>query len=583
MAKHLLAALETVGQIEAHLHDIALLQQQLEQVPLWRPAAVLKKQAIEAQQLIGAMQGRLDGRLVVTLIGPSGAGKSTLFNALAGQDDVSPIGLVRPTTRTIRVLTNDAHAARQALGDLADDQLALLADAPEHLILVDTPDTDSTLSPDHINLLHQVVARSDVLVCVFDAQNPHRRDHADFMAPLVARFNGASLIAAVNKCDRLSAQELTEVIGPAIEGYLKQAWESPPDAVLLMSARNNLKAPQWESQAKPRHHLDQFNLLKQRVFETLNQPGAGRDRRVANAGQIRDYVADQVKQAAAGHRAVLAQTNEKIAAAEHQALHSALERLRTDDRQQLLGVQVRLYQALAQRWLGPVGWLVAIWSRLIVFGSGLSALVRFGNPIRQLWGLFASWRRYKESRSALALLNDPDQVSAAMDIFRKTLLTRWPGIAEPLVGAGFDPAVRRLERAHETPVGRSLEALWADALDQQIHRYAKALSHTLLQLLFNIPGVVLMGYVGWLTATRFFSRNYLSADFFMHALLTISLVLLLSFFLLQVVVRLTAGRRRIQRRAFAVVEKAAAEQPIQATRHVAEQVDRVLALAGDNG
>ena len=52
-------------------------------------------------------------------------------------------------------------------------------------LLVDTPDTDSVASPAHHQLLHQVVARSDVLICVFDAQNPKRRDHIDFMAPLV--------------------------------------------------------------------------------------------------------------------------------------------------------------------------------------------------------------------------------------------------------------------------------------------------------------------------------------------------------------------------------------------------------------
>lgn len=579
MAKPYLAALETAGQIEAHLHDIAQLREQLKALPLWRPAAVLEKQGKEAQRLINGMKGRMDGRLVVTLIGPSGAGKSTLFNALAGRDALSVVGAERPTTRNIMVLTDDAHAARQALGALDDDHIAMLAGAPEHLVLVDTPDTDSTLSPAHIDLLHRVVAQSDVLVCVFDAQNPQRRDHADFMAPLVARFNGASLIAAVNKCDRLSAQELTEVIGPAIESYLKQAWKSYPDAVLLLSARANLTDPDWDPQAEPRHHLDQFGLLKERIFETLNQPGAGRDRRVANAGQIRDYLVDQVSQRAGEHQSVWVQANESIATAEHQALKSALTILRTEDRRQLLGVQVRLYQALAQRWLGPVGWLVALWSRLIVFGGGLSALVRFGNPVRQLWGVFNSWRRYKKSRSALEQLTNPAPVSAAMDAFRKSLLTQWPEIAEPLVAAGFDSTVRRLESSEADNAGRSLEVLWSDALDKQIHRFAKNLSHPFLQLLFNLPAVALMGYVGWLTATRFFSRQYLTTDFFMHALLTIALVLVLSFFLFQGVVRITSGRRRIQQLAFEAVEKNAAQQPVKATRQVARQVSQVLSLA----
>ena len=543
------------------------------------PAAVLEKQAVEAQRLISSMKGRMDGRLVVTLIGPSGAGKSTLFNALAGSDDLSTIGTERPTTRNIKVLTDDAHAARQALGGLSDGQIILSAGAPEHLILVDTPDTDSTMSAEHVDLLHHVVSRSDVLVCVFDAQNPQRRDHVDFMAPLVAHFNGASLVAAINKCDRLSEQELTEVIGPAFERFLHQAWESHPDAIVLLSARGNLKEPNWTQEAEPRHRLDQYGLLKKLVFETLNQPGAGRDRRVANAAQIRDYLAEQVKHTVAEQTAVLAQAHEKITTAEREALQKALALLRTDDRRQLLGVQVRLYQALAQRWLGPVGWLVALWSRLIVFGGGLSALVRFGNPIRQLWGLFSSWRRYKESRFALEQLKDHAPVSAAMDAFRKSLLTQWPEIAESLVAAGFDPAVRRLETSEDAHVGRTLEVLWADALDKQIHRYAKGLSHSLLQVLFNLPAVALMGYAGWLTTTRFFNSQYLTTDFFLHALLTIALVLLLSFFLFQGVVRITAGRRRIQQRAFAVVEKNAVEQPVRATRHIAKQVADLLLMA----
>lgn len=579
MAKHLLAALETAGQLESHIIDIAHLQDQLKELPLWRPAAVLEKQALEAQRLISGMKGRMDGRLVVTLIGPSGAGKSTLFNALAGSDDLSPVGIDRPTTRNIKVLTDDAHAARQALGKANNDQMAIVKGAPEHLILVDTPDTDSTLSPGHIDLLYQVVERSDVLICVFDAQNPQRKDHADFMAPLVARFNGASLVAAVNKCDRLDAHEITEIIGPAFETYLKQAWNNYPDAVLLISARSNLKEPNWADQAKPRHQMDQYGLLKELIYETLNQPGAGRDRRVANAGRIRDYLCEQVQQAASEHSAVLVQANDKIIAAERRALQKALAVLLTNDRRQLLGVQVRLYQAMAQRWLGPVGWLVALWSRLIVFGSGLSALVRFGNPVRQLWGLFTSWRRYKDTRSALEHLQDHTVVGVALDAFRTSLLTQWPEIAESLVAVGFDPLVRRLESSENKHVGRSLEVLWADALDKQIHRYAKGLSHSLLQVLFNLPAVGLMGYVGWLTATRFFSRQYLTTDFFMHALLTIALVLLLCFFLFQGVVRLTAGRRRIQQRAFAEVEKKAVEQPVQATRHVTQQISGVLLLS----
>jgi GTPase SAR1 family protein len=580
-----LIALDTMGQIEACVRDIADLEKRLARIPFWQPGAILARQAVEARRMISSMQERLDGHLVATLIGPSGAGKSTIFNALAGTDELSPVGLQRPTTRDLVVLAADPQAARQALGPLGDGRTHLRSGPAardlDHLILVDTPDTDSTESPAHLDLIHQIVERSDVLICVFDAQNPKRRDHADFMAPLVRRFNGASLVAVVNKCDRHSDEELSEIIGPDFQAYLRKAWPIHPEALLLISARRHLKDPRWDPQAEPRHELDQFDRLRDLVMVTLNRPGAGKDRRVANAGRIRDYIQEQVGRAAARDQAVLAQASEKIVLAEQKAMHAALSLLSGDDRRYLLGVNARLYQALAQRWLGPVGWLVAIWSRLIVFGSGLAALVRFGNPLRQLWGLVSSWRRYKESRSALEMLNDPSRADAAIVSFQKTLMSQWPDIAKLLIDGGFDTAVHSPETLDplNDGIGRTLDSQWSDALDDQINRSAKKLSHMLLQLLFNLPSVALMSYVGWLTAAGFFSGQYLSSDFFLHALLTVAIVLLLSFFLLQGLVRLAVGRDRIQRRAFDVMGKAVSDHPLMATRSMVDQIASILDLA----
>lgn len=582
MANPHLIALDTLGQIESHVCDIIDIEKRLGQIPLWQPASVLAKQAAEARCMIKGLQERIDDRLVVTLIGPSGAGKSTVFNALSGSDDLSPTGVERPTTRDLVVLANDTQAARQLLGPFNDGQITIRSSPAtkdlDHLILVDTPDTDSTRSPFHLELLHQIVSRSDVLVCVFDAQNPKRRDHIDFMAPLVRQFNGGSLVAVVNKCDRHNAEELGESIGPDFDNYLQQAWQTRPEAILLISARSHLQNPQWDDQAGPRHDLDQFDQLRELVMETMNRPTAGMDRRIANAGQIRNYVMDQVNDAVHRHQAHLAAAAEKMLAAEQRSMQAAISLLRAGDRRQVLGVNVRLYQALAQRWLGPVGWLVAIWSRLIVFGSGLTALLRFGNPLSQVWGMISSWRKFKESRSALAMLNDRNRVDAALDSFRRTMLTLWPDIAEELIKGGFHPGVRALDTLapENEGVGQSLDSLWTDALEKKITRYATGLSHLLLQLLFNLPGVAIMGYVGWLTASGFFTGQYLSADFFLHALLTIAIVLLLSFFLLQAVVRLVAGKDRIQRQAFNAMEKEAAQRPQVATREIADQVDRIL-------
>lgn len=578
-----LAALEGLGRLEACTHEISTLSDRLAEVPLWSPSHALVKQADEVHRLMDQMKARWDRRLVVTLIGPSGAGKSTLLNALAGVDDLSPTGSRRPTTQKLLVLADDAEEARHLLGPMDTPHLEVHTSrtaAPlAHAILVDTPDTDSTQCDAHLPLIQQAVDHSDVLICVFDAQNPKRRDHADFMAPIVSRFHGASLVAVVNQCDRLGAEELTEEIGPEFQRYLQDAWDTTPEAVLLVSARRHLNDPKWEQQAEPRHDLDQFDRLHRLVFDTFNRAGSGTDRRLANARQLKAYLVKQVGLAVEKNRSDLEAAAGRIAAAEKEALHEAVASLSADDQRMLMGMNARLYQSLAQRWMGPVGWMVAIWSRLLLFGTGLAALVRFGNPLRQLWGLIASWRRYRESREALGSLKDQTRIDRALQTFQKAWWTRWPDIGERLVQGRFDAKVRRLRVEDEEAVGALMSHLWTDTLDAEIERSARSLSHFLLQLLFNLPSLALLGYVGWLTASSFLAGSYLSGDFFLHALLTLAVVLLLSFFLLQICVRVAVGRDRIQRRAFVAVERDIQESPLVAGREVAEQVEKVLGLS----
>ncbi len=576
-----LALLAAVGQLETHIQAVARLGEQLTRVPLWQPAGPLAKQAAEARHMIESLRTRMDRRLVVTLVGPCGAGKSTLLNALAGVDDLSPAGHTRPTTRGLVLFSNDAEAATQLLGPDAPQatmRASQAADLLRHMILVDTPDTDSTAGDQHRPLILKAVEQSDILLCVFDAQNPKRRDHADFMAPLVQRFHGASLVAVLNQVDRLGEKELTDEIVPDFQAYLNQAWDTPPQRLLLTSARRHLQRPRWEPQAGPRHDLDQYEELRRLLFDTFSRPGFGPDRRLANARRIGDFLAEQVRQAAAHDRPVLSQALQQWQNGEQEALEHAMQALRADDQRMVVGVHARLYQMLAQRWTGPIGWMVAIWSRLILFGTGLAALVRWGNPLSQIWGLVSAWRRHKEIGAALEALGDQNRADKALQNYQQAWLTRWPDIAERLVAGRFDPQVRRPASDESPVVTGALRNLWAQTLESEIEGRARTLSGTFLQLLFNLPTVVLLVYVGWLTAVNFLKQAYLSGDFFLHALLTIAIALLLSFFALQLLVRIVLRGNRIQAQALQKVQAAMGDAPRMAGCGIYEQVIQVLSL-----
>jgi GTPase Era involved in 16S rRNA processing len=577
-----LATLEAAGHIETELDEIGRLEKRLQEVPLWQPAAGLLRQIGEARRIIGDMRSRLDRVPVVTIVGPSGAGKSTLLNALAGVDDLSPTGIDRPTTRQPVILCGDEAIARRWLGDLAQQGIPIrtapAAERLEHLLLVDTPDTDSKLSETHLPIIFEIIEHCDVLICLFDAQNPKRRDHADVMAPLVARFHGASLVAVLNKCDRLDAAELTGEILPDFKNYLRDAWPTMPALVMPLSARRHLRQPAWDSQASPRHEIDGYPQLQELIRETFRRPGFAEDRRVANARNIAQYIRRRVREAIEADREALLAADVKMSAAEQSSLRKAVTAIGLEGQRSSIGVQVRLYQSLAQRWMGPVGWLVAIWSRVILYGCGMMAMLRRGNPVSQMWGALSSWRRYRQNRSALADLVDGGWSEVALMQIRREMLVQWPEIAELVVRARFDPHIRQMPHDDNRTAAQTLDALWAEALDYEIERRAVILSRISLQIFCNLPIMLLMGYAGWLTVIGFINARYLSADFFLHAAVTLLLILALSFFGLQLLVRMAIRGGRVHRQAICRVEEALATRQALTASELHRQIRCVLAL-----
>jgi hypothetical protein len=239
-----------------------------------------------------------------------------------------------------------------------------------------------------------------------------------------------------------------------------------------------------------------------------------------------------------------------------------------------------VYQKLAQRWVGPMGWMIAIWARLLIFGTGMAALFRFGRPVTQIMGMISAWRHFKESKSATADVRNDERVGAGLRTYRLTTMSNWPDIAESLIGGGFNAAVRRVEDALPAGVTLSekLAEIWSGTLESEIERTARRLSGILVQILFNLPAIGILGYSGWITVKGFLWGEYLAGAFFLHALWSIGIILLLSFFIFQACVRLAAGPERVTTRAFEKMKRQADQLDMMTPNPVLVQLETVIEL-----
>jgi len=574
-----------MGKIASARHEVQTVVELLETIPLWRPAAGLIKECREVINIIDNQERRLDRKLCVVVIGPGGVGKSTLINALTGQDDLTRVGINRPTTQR-SVLACQAHEDAEFITSEFSSSAIDVAVAPnvtqlDDLILVDTPDIDSTHQNFHQKIVRDVIEMADVLVCMFNAENPKTRDHVDFFRNYVQRFDGESLIGVLNKCDRVDEAELRGYIVPEFQEYIAKAWKRPLTTLFSISARRHLRHPGWDSNAEPKHEFDQYPSLKHLLLDISSLTNATMERRLKNAQQMAAFISTEVQRAVHKRRPHMAEALAKIVKMQKQGLISSLDVIKNNNAGQTVGLNVQLYQRIAQQWFGPVGWLIALWARILIFGTGLMALFRFGNPIRQVMGVISSLRHFKEAKASVESLEKTDLVDAAMRKFRLTYLTVWPEIAEQLVQGGWDPSVRVVDdqMASDSALNETLFAHWQETLGATIESASRRFSSMWLQVLLNIPSIALLAYIAWLTAKHFFATDYLPTDFFVHAFITAGIIMFLSFFLFQAALSIFYSPRRIIAKSLAQVYKQLDSNQTVFLGPITEQLQRLLAFS----
>jgi energy-coupling factor transporter ATP-binding protein EcfA2 len=146
------------------------------------------------------------GPLTVVLAGPTGSGKSTLVNSLTGRD-LAETGALRPTTTSPVALTApDKRSAFASIGGVPCDVIIGSAPILESMVLIDTPDIDST-ARDHRVAAETLIDHADVVIFVTSALR-----YADDVAWQVLRRAGARGIEVIHVLNRVSADNTGAVV-----------------------------------------------------------------------------------------------------------------------------------------------------------------------------------------------------------------------------------------------------------------------------------------------------------------------------------------------------------------------------------
>ncbi len=577
--------IQAMGKIASSRYEVQSLIELLEAVPLWRPASALQKECREVLDLIDNQERRFDRKLCVVVIGPGGAGKSTLVNALAGRDDLTSVGIRRPTTQHVVLVCQSSGDTDYITSEFDSPAVEVVVEPAAlhsgHYILVDTPDIDSTHQNSHQKIVSDIIDMADVLICMFNAENPKTRDHVDFFRKYVQRFDGESLIGVLNKCDRLDERELKGHIITEFQDYITKAWKRPLRSLFCISARRHLNRPNWDHNAEPKHEFDQYQALEKILMDVSNLTNGTLERRLKNIQEMVRFVSLEVQKAVQEQRQHMEAAWSHITTMQKHGQKSALDVIKKYSTGQTMGVNVKLYQKIAQQWFGPVGWLIALWTRILIFGTGMMALFRFGNPIRQIMGILSSIRHLKDSKASVETLNNGDMLEAAARQYRMAYLSAWPEIAERLVQGGWSPAVRVVDTQVKSGsvLGEGLLYQWQETLEWTIETASRRFSSMWLQLLLNIPSIALLAHIAWLTAKHYFAADYLSTDFFIHAFITAGIIMFLSFFLFQAALGLCYRPRRIMALSLEQVHLHLDSDQIVPVGPISEQLQRLLVFS----
>ena len=499
-------------------------------------------------------EDRLDDLLVVALVGGSGVGKSTVLNAIAG-DAIAETSPMRPCTSAPTVY--HPPGARVAF---AGEWHNVSRSALEHLVLIDTPDSD-TIAHEHRALVGQVLGQCDlILLCgseekyldeaTWSLLRPLRGMRS--MACIETKAQGGESVRE-HWLGRLQEQgfEITEYFRvSALHTFDRKLAGAPPAG-------------------------DEYDWAR---FETFLHHELTRERiariKKSNAAGLLAKSVTQLEESVRAHTPALEALAAQLAEADKQLAQLSLERVRG-----------RIFTA-------PHLWSFALGREMSLRAKGFTgAVYRMMEALRSLPARLPAllpWSGADTSgRRAAAMLADKELFQEDLHLAASPLLEAHQELQSELAlafaRAGFDvPEDAGGAAEYQAELNRRIVSVIRGPARDRIVRAAAWLTSWPVTALCDALPLALIVFAAYRIVWAFFQAPLLDSPFFLHALTVLAILLGVELFLLSLAARLCAwGIRRSSLHDLSAAIHApglafrAEARLLEETRRIAGRIERI--------